>query len=78
MFYIAYAWKFSYLIAEFVLYVIVPKDVFTLTDLSIFNFREGRDWHTAPTLLQHREMESRQVIYERGYYSTLSMYVLLP
>lgn len=70
IFHMAYAWNITKFIElssshsrllNFVFYVFVPKlFVFTLTDLSIFNFREGGDWHTAPTLLQHRKMESSQ------------------
>lgn len=70
IFHMAYAWNITKFIElssshsrllNFVFYVFVPKRfVFTLTDLSIFNFREGGDWHTAPTLLQYREMESSQ------------------
>lgn len=70
IFHMAYAWNITKFIElssshsrllNFVFYVFVPKlFVFTLTDLSIFNFWEGRNWHTAPTLLQHRKIESSQ------------------
>lgn len=64
IFHMAYAWNLSKLIeissCPSWLLIVPILFVFTLTDLSIFNFWEGRNWHTAPTLLQHRKIESSQ------------------
>lgn len=85
IFHMAYAWNITKFIElssshsrllNFVFYVFVPKRfVFTLTDLSIFNFREGGDWHTAPTLLQHREMESSQAKQQGQLYTVHALVI---